>query len=93
MDPRTLRPVEGMLQVTVISPSATDSDALSNALFVSEPEDRAALLEKRQQDCALVIQQKSFEQQSQLTPEYQAIRWPAEVASGLFAAMANAKES
>ena len=57
MDPRTLRPVEGMLQVTVISPSATDSDALSNALFVSGPEGRAALLEQRRQDCALVIQE------------------------------------
>jgi thiamine biosynthesis lipoprotein len=86
MDPRTLRPVEGMLQVTVISPSATDSDALSNALFVSGPEDRAALLEGRQQDCALVIHGEQF------ATEYEAIRWPAEVANGLFAELANAKE-
>ncbi len=34
MDPRTLRPVEGRLQATVIAPSATDSDALSNVMFV-----------------------------------------------------------
>ena len=34
MDPRTLRPVQGRLQATVIAPSATDSDALSNAMFV-----------------------------------------------------------
>jgi FAD:protein FMN transferase len=34
MDPRTLRPVEGRLQATVIASSATDSDALSNVMFV-----------------------------------------------------------
>ena len=44
MDPRTLRPVEGMLQVTVISPLATDSDALSNALFILGPEDSARVV-------------------------------------------------
>jgi hypothetical protein len=49
MDPCTLRPVEGVLQATVISPSATDSGALSNALFASGPQDRALLLEQRPQ--------------------------------------------
>lgn len=92
MDPRTLRPVEGMLQVTVISPSATDSDALSNALFVLEPEGRAALLEQRQQDCALLIQEKQFGQGEQFAAEYEAIRWPAEIANRQFAELANAKE-
>lgn len=86
MDPRTLRPVERMLQVTVISPSATDSDALSNALFVSGPEDRAALLEGRQQDCALVIKGEQF------ATEYEVIRWPAEIANGQLAEVANAEE-
>jgi len=86
MDPRTLRPVEGMLQVTVISPSATDSDVLSNALFVSGPEDRAALLEGRQQACALVILE------NQLAAEYEATRWPAEVANGHLAELADAEE-
>jgi thiamine biosynthesis lipoprotein len=33
-DPRTLMPVEGVLQSTVIAPSATDSDALSTVVFV-----------------------------------------------------------
>jgi FAD:protein FMN transferase len=36
MDPRTLHPVEGRLQATVIAPSATDSDALSNVMFVRD---------------------------------------------------------
>ena len=58
MNPRTLQPVRGMLQVTVISPSATDSDALSNALFVSGPDDRASLL--GEQDCALVDSREQF---------------------------------
>ncbi|MHB1675146.1 MAG: FAD:protein FMN transferase [Acidobacteriaceae bacterium] len=79
MDPQTLRPVEGMVQATVISPSATDSDALSNALFVSGPEDRALLLDGRQQDCALVIREKQCGQEKQVAAEYEAIRWPAEV--------------
>jgi len=34
MDPRTGEPVQGMMQTTVIAPSATDSDALSTAVFV-----------------------------------------------------------
>jgi thiamine biosynthesis lipoprotein len=37
-DPHTMRPVEGMLQTTVIDPSATDSDALSTVAFVLAPE-------------------------------------------------------
>lgn len=38
MDPRTMRPVEGRIQVSVIDPSATASDALSNVVFVEPPE-------------------------------------------------------
>ena len=37
MDPHTLRPVEGRIQVSVVHPSATASDALSNVLFVQDP--------------------------------------------------------
>ena len=37
MDPRTLRPVEGRVQVSIIHPSATASDALSNVIFVQTP--------------------------------------------------------
>ncbi|HEY4355817.1 MAG TPA: FAD:protein FMN transferase [Acidobacteriaceae bacterium] len=37
-DPQRMRPVEGMLQTTVIDPSATDSDALSTVAFVLSPD-------------------------------------------------------
>lgn len=93
MDPRTLQPVRGMLQVTAISPSATDSDALSNALFVSGPEDRALLLEQRQQECALVIREKQLGQEKQFAAECETIRWPAEVVNEHLDVFANAKEN
>ncbi len=37
MDPHTGEPVQGILQTTVIAPEATDSDALSTAMFVMGP--------------------------------------------------------
>jgi len=37
MNPQTGEPVQGMLQTTVITPEATDSDALSTAVFVMGP--------------------------------------------------------
>jgi FAD:protein FMN transferase len=43
-DPRTLMPVEGVLQSTVIAPSATDSDALSTVVFVLPPEQSREVL-------------------------------------------------
>ena len=90
MDPRTLQPVRGVLQVTVISPSATDSDVLSNAIFVSDTDHRASLL--GEQDCALVIRGQRSEVEQQATPQYQAIRWPAEVAELPLAEFPVAKE-
>jgi thiamine biosynthesis lipoprotein len=39
IDPHTMRPIEGMLQTSVIDPSATDSDALSTVAFVLRPEE------------------------------------------------------
>jgi len=44
MDPRTMQPVEGRVQVTILSPSATASDALSNVLFVEKPRESARIL-------------------------------------------------
>ncbi len=44
MDPRTMQPVEGRVQVTILSPSATASDALSNVLFVEKPQESARIL-------------------------------------------------
>ena len=56
MDPRTLRPVEGRLQATVIAPSATDSDALSNVMFVLDAAGRRRLMQELPAtDAALVV--------------------------------------
>ncbi len=44
MDPRTLHPVEGRVHVTIVDPSATASDALSNVLFVDTPKQSLGFL-------------------------------------------------
>lgn len=44
MDPHTLRPVEGRIQVSIVDPSATASDALSNVIFVEPPQQSLATL-------------------------------------------------
>ncbi|GGH04562.1 FAD:protein FMN transferase [Silvibacterium dinghuense] len=55
MNPAKLRPVEGMLQVTIVDPSATASDALSNVLFVEPVAESRRLLTTLPEDHALVI--------------------------------------
>ncbi len=55
MNPRTLRPVEGVLQVTVVDPSGTASDALSNVLFVNDAAQNVQLLSTLPHDSALVL--------------------------------------
>jgi thiamine biosynthesis lipoprotein len=56
MDPRTLQPVEGRLQATVIAPSATDSDALSNVMFVLDAAGRRRVMRSLPEaDGALVV--------------------------------------
>jgi thiamine biosynthesis lipoprotein len=45
MDPRTGEPVHGTLQTTVITPNATDSDALSLVMFVMGPDKSEKLLD------------------------------------------------
>jgi thiamine biosynthesis lipoprotein len=85
MDPRTLQPVERTLQVSVIAPSATDSDALSNALFVMETQERARLLHELPGVSALVISG---------TPKWavcRTIRWSAPVRRGFCATVVNEK--
>ena len=42
LDPRTGRPVEGLVSVTAVAPDAMRSDALSTAFFVLGPEQTAA---------------------------------------------------
>ncbi len=56
-DPRTERPVEGMLQTTVIDPSAADSDALSTVVFVLSPADSRRLLSTMPSVQALILTQ------------------------------------
>lgn len=46
MDPRTGEPVQGTLQTTVITPNATDSDALSLVMFVMGPDKSEKLLDR-----------------------------------------------
>jgi thiamine biosynthesis lipoprotein len=70
MDPRTGRPVEGVLQTTVIAPEATDSDALSTALFVLGPERGARLLEGMRGTAAFVVTDRSG------AGRLVEIRWP-----------------
>jgi thiamine biosynthesis lipoprotein len=56
MDPHTLLPVEGRVQVSIIDPSATASDALSNVLFVQAPASSFATLAHSAPDArALVV--------------------------------------
>jgi thiamine biosynthesis lipoprotein len=73
MDPRTLRPVEDVLQVTVIAPSATDSDALSNVLFVLPPDEGRNVLRNAPADSALLVVRK------QQAPSCISLRWPGSV--------------
>jgi thiamine biosynthesis lipoprotein ApbE len=90
MNPQTLRPVEGMLQVTVMSPLAIDSDALSNALFASGPEDWPTMLTG--QDCALLIREQRSEVEQQCASDYKSIRWPAEIVQPQLADLPISKE-
>ena len=56
MDPHQMRPVEGRIQVSVVDPSATASDALSNVLFVDSPQQSIAILKTyAPHDRALII--------------------------------------
>ncbi len=55
MDPRTLRPVEGRLHVTVLHPSATAGDALSNVLFVSTPARSVEILREHAPESRAII--------------------------------------
>jgi thiamine biosynthesis lipoprotein len=71
-DPRTMRPVEGMLQTTVIDPSATDSDALSTVVFVLNPEASRRLLATHPDSKALIFSQHSS------GPDCFAINWPGD---------------
>jgi FAD:protein FMN transferase len=68
-DPRTLQPVEGMLQTTVITPLAIDSDALGTSVFVLTPQQSVRMLTTMPQVSALIVSAKGIE----------AIRWPTPI--------------
>lgn len=55
MDPHSLRPVENRIQVSIVDPSATASDALSNVLFVEQPADSFAVLRKYAPEAQAVV--------------------------------------
>ncbi len=79
MDPRLLRPVEGRLQATVITPSATDGDALSNAMFVDDAPARTELMRRLPQaDSALVVSGTPVNASRNRCDRY---RWPAGIAA------------
>jgi FAD:protein FMN transferase len=75
MNPHTLRPVEGMLQVTVVAESATDSDALSNVLFVLGLKKGRSVLNRMSRNSALIITGTSH-------TRCEFIRWPGVTENG-----------
>lgn len=81
MDPRLAVPVEGRLQATVITPNATDGDALSNVMFVDGAATRALVMRQLGPlDKALVISGTpavDAGQSNQKKPACDSYRWPA----------------
>jgi len=69
-NPQTMRPVEGMLQTTVIDPSATDSDALSTVAFVLTPEQSRDFFSKLPQSRLVLFAQSAS------GPHCIAVHWP-----------------
>ena len=55
MNPHTMRPIEGMVQVSIVNPSATASDALSNVIFVQTPAQSVATLKASAPDSRALI--------------------------------------
>jgi thiamine biosynthesis lipoprotein len=89
MDPRLALPVEGRLQATVITPSATDGDALSNVMFVDDAAARASIMRQMgAEDSALVFSGIPAEDRDRAgsqpraaghTPECDSYRWPGTI--------------
>jgi thiamine biosynthesis lipoprotein ApbE len=66
-----------MLQTTVITPEATDSDALSTAVFVMGPERSARLLDKIAGTSAIFVSDRNGAGRIVLR------RWPDHQAGGI----------
>ena len=58
LDPRTGEPVNGAVLAAVVSPSATETDALSTALLTLGPEGLDTMMTLRPGLCALVIEER-----------------------------------
>jgi FAD:protein FMN transferase len=69
-NPQTMRPVEGMLQTTVIDPSATDSDALSTVAFVLPPGEARSFFGKLPNTRMLLFRSQGR------SPGCVAVHWP-----------------
>jgi thiamine biosynthesis lipoprotein len=74
MDPRTLHPVEGRLHVSIMDPSATTSDALSNVLFVDRPAESFEFLKRYAPEArALIVSGTAA------APQCSSVRWQSPV--------------
>ena len=69
LDPKTERPMEDMLQTTVIAPTAIDTDALSTSTFVLGAEGSRKLLSGSPEMRALIVSG------TEKHPRYAAINW------------------
>ena len=69
MDPRTGRPVQGILSVAVLGPSATDGDALDDVLFVEGVRRAEAFLKLRPSTEALFFLPKAGDGWTLVRPE------------------------
>lgn len=78
MDPHTGMPVENMLSTVVISPSATDSDALSTSFFVEGVRQSREYMERHSNLTAVFyLPQASGRSFKQVTVKSSVIRLPA----------------
>ncbi len=73
LDPHTEKPVEGVLQTTILAPSTEDSDALSTATFVMGKDGFRRILEMYPGAAGLLILKEAE------TPEYVRYQWPEPV--------------
>lgn len=68
LDPRSGLPAEGVLSVSVFSPSATDADALSTAFFILGPEEAGRYCERHPEVGALFVLPSGHAGRHQLVP-------------------------
>lgn len=84
LDPRSGRPAQGLLGVTVVAASAAEADALSTAVFVLGPEAGLRLLRERGADGLLLLHDPRGRRLLLLTPGFRD-RHELRVAPGVVA--------